>query len=298
MSSSTPRPRAIRRKALRGGSAALFLALLSAAPGCNEAEPPVASLAVEPASVELSFAEIVDLRFEWTPLVPLDETESPRVFVHLLDSEGELVRTFDHDFPSSWTVGEPASYSVSLYQSAMGPALPAGPYDVRVGLYGSEGRRWPLDAPGAESNEAYRVVVVDASDSAEGLPAFSFDSKWLPEEIGRDRQVLVRRWAGDAGKIRVSGVSQPGTLWLRLAMPSGDLADHDLALADGAEEPSVTLSATCSDAVEHFGPGQFREVRLAIPEDCEIELTPNHQWVAVDTGVGRSIALEGIAWAR
>lgn len=274
-------------------------ALVSTTLGCESSEPPVARLAVAPETIEIGFPEALDVDLEWSMLLPLDgRTGTLRVFVHALDSDGELVRTFDHGFPEPWSTGGTVRYAVPIYQSAIAPALPGGRYAVRVGLYDESGRRWPLDAPGATSNDAYGVAELVVSDAAGDLPTFSFSAAWLPEEVGGDRQILARRWLTSDGSLRVSGVRQPGVLWLRLAAPAVEGADASLVLDEGDVQPGGVVTTSCSDATERFALGEIRELRLPIAEECDVLVSTNYEWQESDGVTSRSVALEGIAWIR
>ena len=130
------------------GSAASLLAttalLLSACGGGESA--PVASLAVEPLSVDLPFPQSARLHFRWTPQVARGEMgENPIVFVHLIDSEGEMVRTFDHPLHmGDWAVGSESDYEVEIYQSDLAPGLDPGVYQLTAGLYDLGGERYGL----------------------------------------------------------------------------------------------------------------------------------------------------------
>jgi len=267
--------------------------------GCGGAEAPVGGLAVHPAQVTLGFPEAAELTFTWSPSAELEGlTGAPRVFVHVLDSTGEMVRTFDHPFASTWSPGETIEYSLPLYQSAIAPALPPGKYPVRVGLYDDSGRRWPLDARGEVSNSAYSVVELEIAAEPQPLPSFSFSAGWLPEEVGNDRQVLARRWLWGDGNLKVVGVSEPGTVWLRLATPEGPLENHTLVLDEGETQPAVVVTSHCDGSTDRLAADEAREFTIEVAEDCEIDLQANYHWLEAETGTARSLALEGLAWIR
>ena len=266
---------------------------------CAPSDTPVGSLVVHPAEVALGFPEAVELELSWSPSAELSGLSgTPRVFVHLLDSSGELVRTFDHPLPTPWEPGRTIEYALPVYQSAIAPALPAGSYTIRVGLYDEAGNRWSLDAVGEVSNAAYHVVDLEIASEAQTLPTFSFSSSWLPEEAGRDQQVLTRRWLWGDGNLRMIGVDEPGTVWLRLATPSGPLQNHTLVLAEGETQPAVVMTNSCDGTTDRLAVDEAREFRIRVQEDCEVTLAANYHWEEAETGTSRSLALEGLAWIR
>ena len=95
--------------------------------GCRGEPRPVARLGVEPHTVRLGFPELREVHFNWQPMSALGDGGAPVVFVHLLDRQGKVLRTFDHPFPGAWQEGVPASYDVKLYQSALAKPLAPGP---------------------------------------------------------------------------------------------------------------------------------------------------------------------------
>src|SRR5262249_10180534 len=153
------------------------------------------------------YGEIRDLRLEWTPRAPLTKLHGkPKVFLHLLERPGRVKRTFDHPLPESWVPGRPQKYEVPLYQSALGPALPAGKYTLSLGLYDdSGGYRWPLDAGPDIGTREYSVATVLVPPGEAGKPRFDFSGGWEPPVSGQDQQILARRWLAGDGTIRVGG---------------------------------------------------------------------------------------------
>ena len=128
------------------GAALLVLCL-----GCGDAEPPVASLEIEPTEITLGFPDFVKLSVRWDVKAPLGEVEGePLVFVHLLDEPGSVLRTFNHPLRFDWQPGRKAEYEITLFQSSLSPPLTPGSYLLSVGLYDTSGRRWPLEVDGEE----------------------------------------------------------------------------------------------------------------------------------------------------
>ncbi len=247
------------------------------------------------------------------------EGEAPTVFVHLLDGDRKVVRTFDHPFPQRWREGTPVSYEVDLYQSAMAPPLPAGKYQLTLGLYDKEGKRWALDGlgePKAGRNE-YDAATVEVP-AGSSKPRFAFSSSWLPVEPGGDRQVLARRSMASRAAIRVIDQPGPGTVWMMIRIPPADLPDTRLVLDPGATAPSVRVVGNCgggsgddgedeeNDAdggteTSLSGPG-IHEVELSVDAPpangfCRVLLSSNFL-LEPTVAVGRksSISLESIAW--
>jgi hypothetical protein len=269
--------------------------------GCGEDAPPVASLEVSPKSVRLPFPELHTIHLSWQPTAPLEGfTGSPTVFVHLLDDNGKVVRTFDHTFPDRWREGTTVGYDLKLYQSALAPALNPGRYRLTIGLAGKEKERWTLDGVGEPvARREYLAAEVDVPPpppNKKSGPRFTYSDDWMPTEPGGDRQVLARRWLTDKGGIRVAGLRRPGHIWLVLRIPPPEIAGK-LNVTDGGQ-PALRIEGSCGDFEASLsGPG-IHEVEMPLVDppkngQCRLELKPNFTFGSP----GRSVSLENAAWA-
>jgi len=272
--------------------------------GCGGGQEPVAHLAVEPRQVRLGYPEIAELQLTWQPLdEPGQRARGAVVFVHLLDAPGEIVRTFDHALPAGWQDGEPVTYPLKLYQSALAPPLPPGPYRLTMGLYDGRGRRrWPLATGGPDlGRHEYQVadVVVPPPDRAG--PHFRFSPDWLPAEPGGDRQVLARRWLrGSRGTIQVTGLRGTGNLWLVIEIPPPS-AGQKLTILDSSNVPSAEVSWSCGGMDTSLSGQGGHEMELPAEEPppggtCEVEVRTNFRLAVEGTPEQRSIALSNLAW--
>lgn len=281
-----------RRASRLAAPVAFLAAALAAASGCGEKAEPVASLSVEPKDVRLPAGRAAGWKLTWNPKAPLDDlVGKPRVFVHVLASGRNLLRTFDHPLAEEWTPWRAQSYEVDLYQSALAEPLAAGAYEVTAGLYDdASGERWPLEAAGDEvGKREYRVATLVVPDAEAGTPAYDFTGGWLDPEPGGSKQVLVRRCARGKATIAVRGVTSAGTLVLASSVPK---------LASGAWGRAVAVTASCStDRAETKGP-ELQWTRIPVAPSasepaCEIGFTPVPPAAA---GNERSVCLEVLAW--
>src|SRR5688572_1605218 len=315
---TTPmRHRMTRRIRTLSGVAAAFLALAGA--GCG-GDRPVAELEAQPAELRLDYPRfaVLTLTFRITGERPGGPGPLPIVFVHLLDGSGTVVRTFDHPFPAAWRVGATVEDRVTLYQSALARPLAPGPYRLTVGLYDPE-RRWPLAAGVEADRREYVAATVAVGGTDPDVPSFHFSESWLPPQSRGDVQVLAQRWLSGEGRIRLTGIRQGGTLWLRLRIPPPQFEGFTLTLAEGAAQPAVLVSSGCSggEEVSLSGSGAH-EVSLRVdpieakkgeapaaaaggPEEgtggaCEISLRPNFSFTSGAQALRQSAALEVLAW--
>lgn len=281
-----------------GALAAVLLA------GCERTpDRPVARLAATPAEVELGHPGSAPLELAWQPLAPLGEVDGElRVFVHLIDGEGEIARTFDHRYPFSWEVGRTQRHRLDLYQSALGPPLPAGDYTLVAGLYDGAGRRWALDTTSEEvRRREYPLATVRVESGAGGglpsEPELDFAGGWLPIEPGGDRQVLGRRWTtGDDAAIGVGMPRTAGELVLSLtivAPPSG----VELRLDEGAAQQAVRVTSNCDGSRHHLAGVGSHEITVSVGAlaVCQVVLEPSFELVWPE-GPPRAATLENLYW--
>jgi hypothetical protein len=290
------------QKVLLPTSLVASLVAVSLVAGCGGGkQTPVARVEVEPSLVRLPFGQAQTVRLTWTPSAPL-EGDTPTVFVHLLDGQQKVARTFDHSFPQRWREGAPVTDDFKVYQSALAPPLPAGKYQVVVGLYGRDGKRWALDGLGEPvGKNEYKGFQIEIP-TQDSTPKLTFSPTWLPIDPGGDKQVVARRWMADRGDIRVTEQTGPGVVWLVVQIPAMDKPDYSLALDPGAGSPAVLVQANCGGGETNFsGPG-IHEVEVALdspPPDapCRVQLSANFSIQSRTTARRkRSVSLENIAW--
>src|SRR5436190_21875556 len=111
VSSPTARPTGRARRA----AVALALALAPALGlGCHRAEP-VARLAGDAQQLVLPHGRHAGLTLRWEPLTDtVPGPPTPTVFLHLLDAQRNIVRTFDHDLPAPWRPGQELVDTIGL----------------------------------------------------------------------------------------------------------------------------------------------------------------------------------------
>lgn len=280
--------------------AAIAVIAAVALAGCAK-KTPVGRVEIEPRLVTLPFSQVRTVRVTWTPSAALGD-ERPTVFVHLLDGKRKVLRTFDHPFPGRWREGEPVANDLRLYQSALAEPLPPGKYQVTLGLYGKDGKRWPLDGlgepQGRDEYDAFQVEVPNQNPS----PRFAFAPTWMDVEAGGDRQVLARRWLLNRAAFRLVDQREPGTVWMVLQIPPNTLSDYKMVLDEGASTPSVLIRGNCGGTETSVtGPGLHEvEINVDAPpagDFCHFVLSANFSLQPlIPTVKARSVSLENVAW--
>jgi len=269
------------------------------ATGCGEETPdPVATVDVEPTELTLPYPGQARFEALWRPSAELGPGGGePIVFVHLLDAEGEVARTFDHRFPAEWRIGGEQADPIVLFQSLLGPPLPAGDYRLTLGLYGSEGR-WALDAGEEVAKREYAVATVQVPELAPAaVPKLDFADGWLALEPGQDRQVLGSRWLSTGGAIGVAAVPESGHLTLHLEVPPSHGGNAPVFAAGAAVQRLKVVSSCDGESDEIVGSGLgFAVVSVPAEAGCEIRLEPNFFFLPTGSEMPRSVRLVQLFW--
>ena len=287
---SKPRPRPLP----------LLLALLLGLPAlmaCGGAKP-VAQLVVDTREFQLPHGRHVTLELRWQPRAPLPEGARPVVFVHLVDADKNVVRTFDHELRGRWQVGQEIVDRVSLYHSSLGPALAPGDYRLTGGLYDGDTERFPITfGDQASEKREYTLARVRVPDTAGG-PAFRFSPEWLPVEPGGDRQTVARRWLSGDGAIEAHGLPRPANVWLLLRLPKVE-PPLRLVLEPGATQPQARVAQDCGGFAATVAGEGFHELTVPVADGrCRIALDTNFAVLEMGTGRKLSLGIEQLGWDR
>ena len=272
---------------------------------CGDDAPPVASVEMTPGELTLAYPGFAEYELQWTLEAPLENRQGDlAAFVHLLDDDGAVLRTFDHALPFEWTAGATESYRQKIFQSALAPALETGTYELTIGLYDAA-NRWPLATSGGEVRSfEHRIATVVVPEVKDRFPAFYFSPEWLPVEGGTDRQILGRRWLREDGVIRLGELTRAGSLWLLVGVPTGEGEDLEIVLDEGADRQIVTLTSGCDGSVASITGSGSHDVAIpvtagpggALPEECEISIEANYYLTSTKDGSRRTVALESLSW--
>jgi len=284
---------------------ALAALVLVAGLACDADRRPVGSLAAAPGTILLPWPEFAEVALEVEPLAALpEEVRAPKLFVHLIDETGAVVRTFDQAIGEPWREGRAIRTRIRVLQSALAEPLPAGDYDLTVGLYDPESGRFPLDSElELRGRFEYLAATVRVPAVGREAPQARFSPDWLPAEAGGDRQVVVRRTLrGDAvGRIQLGPLAGPATVALALFVPNEIGIGSRLEIVDGGSQPKLRLVSSCgAEELELSGTGRFdADFRIPAgfgPAVCDVTVEPNFRLTTSDRAETTSVRLESVAW--
>lgn len=178
------------------------------------------------ATVELDLPESVpqgspfDIGYTWTPAEGFEAPpEDYKVFVHLVDPDGNIVAQDDHYPPlptTQWVAGEPVTYRHWVYPD---PDLRPDYFDFYVGMYDEEGQVATLH-DGREQNRPMVHSTVIRADEAGGIPVpvdgFQDDETSLTTE---DPYLREWRWMGKEAIVAFGNPHGDAILHLRSLSP-------------------------------------------------------------------------------
>jgi hypothetical protein len=185
----------------------------------DETQPPVASAAVTISRSEAAVGSPVDMtyRFVVADTAPAF-TEDYWVFVHFLDSDGELMWTDDHA-PATptrqWKPGATVEYPRTMF-------IPKFPYTgetrVEVGLFSREnGTRLPLggDDRGMRS---YHVATFNLRLQSDNVFVI-FNTGWHETEVGDETSGLEWQWSKREATLSFRNPKRDAMFFLQLDQP-------------------------------------------------------------------------------
>jgi hypothetical protein len=196
--------------------AAVLVIVLAAAtlPGCSgkkDETPPVASVSASMSRDRVAIGSPVRFTYRFDVAQNAKIDGDYRVFVHVLDPDGERLWDDDHSpsVPTSqWKPGQQVEYTRTVF-------VPNYPYigeaRVRVGLYLDE-KRLPL-AANEVSRREYEVAKFQLLPQSENIFLIYKDG-WHPAEVASDNPSSEWQWTQKAGTISFRNPKKDATFYL------------------------------------------------------------------------------------
>jgi hypothetical protein len=188
-------------------------ALAAACGGGEDDQPPVATPALTANKTRAPLGSPLELTYTFD-VAPEGRIDGDyRVFVHFLDSEGDLMWTDDHDPKpptSQWKPGQKVSYARTMFV----PVYPyTGPATVRLGLYSvADGRRLALSGKELGDRE-YEVGTITLAPQSENI-FLIFKEGWNTAESAPDQPALEWQWTKKTAAVAFRNPRRDVTLYL------------------------------------------------------------------------------------
>jgi hypothetical protein len=249
----------------------LFLVAIAAvAAGCGrtqDTEPPVATPSVTLARADAAVGAPVDMnyRFVVAPNAPAF-ADDYWVFVHFLDTDGEMMWTDDHQPPTptrQWKPGQTIEYPRTMFV----PKFPyVGETRIEVGLFSPKtGARVPMTGT-TRGQRSYQVATFNLRTQTDNLYVV-FRDGWHETEVADEGNGIEWQWSKKTATLAfrnpmrdivfyflcdqpVQGLGDPQHVELRI----GSTVIDSFALAPGARElrkiPVSTAQFGTTETVE------------------------------------------------
>jgi len=192
----------------------IALAAALAAPACgrkSEEAPPVATATVAMSRDRVAIGSPVRFSYRFDVAQGAKIDGNYRVFVHVLDPDGEQLWVDDHDpaVPTSqWQPGQRVEYTRTIF-------VPNYPYigeaHVRIGLYADE-KRLPL-AGEEVSRREYEVARFQLLPQSENIFLIYKDG-WHPAEVAADNPASEWQWTQKVATISFRNPKKDATFYL------------------------------------------------------------------------------------
>lgn len=211
------------RRAFRPHVLALGLSLPFAV-GCGSQEPaapPVATATVQLSRQKAPLGSPIDLSYKFVVANDAKITDDNRVMLHVVDTDNELLFTFDHNPPvptSQWQPGQTIEYTRTEF-------IPVYPYvgeaAVQVGLYSTQSqRRQPLAGGEDAGQRAYKVGTLTLQPQTENVYVV-FKDGWHPAEVAEHNAAVEWQWTKRVGTLAFKNPKKDCILFLDVDHPPG-----------------------------------------------------------------------------
>ena len=253
---------------------------LLVAPACSrkaDEEPPVASVSVTMSRERVAIGSPVKFTYKYEVAQGAKIDGDYRVFVHVLDPDGEQLWVDDHEpsVPTSkWQPGQTVEYTRTVF-------VPNYPYigeaHVRVGLYSNDRR---LRLSGSEvSRREYAVSKFQLLPQSENI-FLIFKDGWHPAEVAADNPASEWQWTQKVATISFRNPKKDSTFYLEYDARIDLFTPPQQVVVRIADQTIGTFAASSKDRVlltfpvtaAQFGTGDMSEIVL----DVDKTFKPGH----------------------
>jgi hypothetical protein len=210
---------------------AIAVALGLLASGCSKGDnaPPVATVSFSASKARVPLAAPIDLTYRFNVAPNAAISGDYRVFVHMLDDNGNPIAWNDDHDPkpptSQWKPGQTVEYTHTVF-------VPVSPYvgdaTVEVGLYKGNDRLPLTGSDGSDKTataRAYKVGTIHLLPPSENIFLIR-KSGWHPAEFGADNPGLEWQWTQKTAVIAFKNPKRDITFYLEFDARTDVFSDH------------------------------------------------------------------------
>jgi hypothetical protein len=263
----------VLRVACRFGLVAVLVAAATAA-GCRRKEPPAPPVATGTVHLNHDKAPLgspIDLTYKFVVANDAHFSEDLTVMVHVVDTDNELLFTFDHQPPvptSQWKPGQTVEYTRTEFV----PVYPyVGEAVIQLGLYSTKDqKRQPL-AGDDSGQRAYKAATFTLQPQTENVFVVYKDG-WHPAEVAEHNAAVEWQWTKRTGTLAFKNPKRDCMFLLDV--------DHPANVFPDAQQVDVTLNGERVDQfplragerllkkiplkAAQFGPNETVEMQISV----------------------------------
>jgi hypothetical protein len=252
-----------------------LLVVAAVATGCSkakQAEPAVATPGFSVNHARAPLGSPIEVTYKFTVAANAPKLDQRyRVFVHFLDSSGELMWTDDHEPPvptTEWTPGRTIEYQRTVF-------IPIYPYvgdaTVRLGLYSDRDRRRLTLSGDDNGQHAYKVGTVTLLPQSENVFLIYKDG-WHTAEVAPDNAAVEWQWSKRDALITFRNPKRDATIYVdldgrpdvvgrpqKVTISLGDAVIDAFELADRSE-----VIRKIGVQAAQFGGGEMIDLRVSV----------------------------------
>jgi hypothetical protein len=236
------------------------------------AAPPVATASVQLSRSKAPLGSPIDITYKFVVANDANFTEDHFVMLHVVDSDNELLFTFDHLPPtptSQWKPGQTVEYTKTEF-------IPVYPYvgeaAVEVGLYSKQNqRRQPLAGGEDAGQRAYKVATLMLQPQTENVYVV-FKDGWHPAEVAEKNAAVEWQWTKRVGTLAFKNPKKDCVLFLDVDHPAGVFPEPQQVDVTVAGQPVEQFTLNAGDRTlkkiplkaSQFGSADTVEVQIAV----------------------------------
>lgn len=204
------------------------LAFAAATAACSSAEdsaPAVATPSLTLSSPAAAIGSPIEMTYRFAVAADAPAfTEDHWVFVHFLDTDGELMWTDDHEPPTPTRQWRPGS-TVEYARTTFIPKFPyVGQTRVEIGLFSrTTGDRLPL-AGDTAGQRSYQVATFDMRLQSDNLFVV-FRDGWHDTEVGSEGSGLEWQWSKKDATLSFRNPKRDVQVYLQLDQPAAAFSE-------------------------------------------------------------------------
>ncbi len=251
---------------------AVGLLVVALGTACRRGEapaPPVATGSVQLSRDKAPLGSPLDITYKFVVANDARFTEDYKVMAHVVDTDGELIFTFDHTPPvptTQWKPGQTVEYTRTEFV----PIYPyVGEAVIELGLYNAQ-KRLPLAGEDA-GQRAYKVARLQLQPQTENVFLVSKDG-WHPPETPEHNTSVEWQWTKQSASYAFKNPKKDCVFYLDVDHPGNVfLEPQQVQVSIGGQQiDQFTLTAgqqllrKIPITAAQFGSGEMAEIQIAV----------------------------------